>query len=103
MGQRAAGEGEGTQGTVDRGVPLRTSTLTLLETKMGHFSTLLKDKRPNFMTLIHFVSHRELIILKFFKHHGIKFIEKNIHCWYQNLKTEDYSLPTFQLFNRLWI
>ena len=68
-----------------------------------HFSTLFKDKRPNFMTLIHFVSHRELIILKFFKHHGIKFIEKNIHCWYQNLKTEDYSLPTFQLFNRPWI
>ena len=103
MGQRAAGEGERTQGTMDRDVPLRTSTLALLETKMGHFSTLFKDKRPNFMTLIHFVSHRELIILKFFKHHGIKFIEKNIHCWYQNLKTEDYSLPTFQLFNRLWI
>ena len=103
MGQGAAGEGEGTQGTVDRGVQLRTSTLTLLKTKMGHFSTLFKDKRPNFMTLIHFVSHRELIILKFFKHHGIKFFEKNIHCWYQNLKTEEYSLPTFQLFYRLWI
>ena len=39
-----------------RGVPLRPSTLTLLKTKMGHFATLFKDKRPNFMTLIHFAS-----------------------------------------------
>ena len=51
MGQRAAGEGEGTQGTVDRGVPLRTSTLTLLETKMGHFSTLFKDKRIDYFKM----------------------------------------------------
>ena len=76
MGQRAAGEGEGTQGTVDRGVQLRTSTLTLLKTKMGHFSTLFKDKRPNFMTLIHFVSHRELIILKFSNIMELNFLKK---------------------------
>lgn len=50
MGQRAAGEGEGTQGSVDRGVLLRPSTLTLLKTKMGHFATLFNDKRANFMT-----------------------------------------------------
>ena len=41
------------------------------------------------MTLIHFVSHRELIILNFFKHHGIKFIEKNIHLV---SKFEDWRL-----------
>ena len=41
-------------------MPLRPSTLTLLKRRIGHSATLFKDKRANFMTLIHFVSHREL-------------------------------------------
>ena len=66
-------------------MPLRTSTLTLLKIKMGHFAALFKDKRANFMTLIQLVSHRELInFSNIMELDFLKNLLKTTHCQHYN-------------------
>ena len=72
-------------------------TLTLFKTKNCLFCHPIKDRRPNFTTLIHFILHKEFRGAFYINIMKLEFFLK-IYCWYLGMRIPCSRLKLVNLY-----